>query len=475
MSPCHEERGPPVFLVATMLSVLVGQNLDSAQEPGAHHTLRFRAGSSSQTLNVMAFSPDGQALAASLSGGKTVFVRTGDGEIVGSHADSPFILAYTKDGSRLLLASSKGFTSLDANTHAAVPLPPSDPSQEDGYTGLATEERNGKLIIVGLSPDSPAAKLGSVQVGDELVGVGDGPGGPITSVIGSSVAEVRKLLIGPVGTFVRLKIIPKGKPNAEVHAIRRQPIRKTATGFEFLPIATSHDNENVLHHMDELKRFVFRNARTGQTVATIVPASVEGIGQFAISADASRFAMVARQREHRNAGGVEIFRIAARERELYVPYAGSWRKVCFTHDGSKLLIGTENSIEILDLAKRKFAEPWRLAPEEKKEKVIASPGLAPIQAARELIDYHAEPPWGLKQLAASPKGVVAIGESSGAVRLGDLNRRKILHVIEPAEGEKQAAEGMAFSDDGKWLAYYVAGTLHLVDVSHVSPDPDPKP
>jgi WD40 repeat protein len=464
-----------MILVATMLSVLIGQVADAAQEPGAHHTLRFRAGSSSQTLKVMAFSPDGQTLAASLSGGKTVFVRTQDGEIVGSYDGSPFILTFTKDGSRLLLLSSKGFASLDSNTHTAVPLPPSDPSQEDGYTGLATEERNGKLIIVGLSPDSPAAKLGSVQVGDELVGVGDGSGGPITSVIGSSVAEVRKLLIGPVGTFVRLKVIRKGKLNAEVHAIRRQPIRKTTTGFEFLPIETSHDNENVLIHMDELKRFVFRNARTRQTVATIVPESVEGIGQFAISADASRFAMVARQREHRNTGGVEVFRIAAGERESYVPYAGTWRKVCFTPDGSKLLIGTRDSIEVLDLGKQAFAKPWRLAPEKKKESVIASPGLAPIQASREIIDYHAEPTWGLKQLAASPKGVVAIGESSGAVRLGDLNRRKILHVIEPAEGEKLAAEGMAFSDDGKWLAYYVAGTLHLVDVSHVSPEPDSKP
>jgi WD40 repeat protein len=466
-----------MLLIATMISVLVGQVPDptSGPGPGAHHTLRFRAGGSPQTLNVMAFSPDGQTLAASLSGGKTVFVRTRDGEIVGSYDGSPFVLAYTRDGSRLLLASDTGFVSLDANRHAAVPLPSSNLSREDGYTGLSLEQRNGKLTVAGMSPNSPAAKLGSIQIGDELVGVGDGVGGPITNVIGSSVEDVRKLIIGPAGTSVRLKVIPKGRTKAGVHAIRRQPIRKTDLGFEFLPVPTAIIHDNVLLHMDSVDRHVLRDAKTGRVVATLTPEAVNNAGQYAISADASRFAIVARQRGHSDKSGIEVFRIASGEREFYVPYAGTWRKMCFTSDGSKLLIGSRDSIEILDLTTKAFADSWRLAPEKKKEKkTIASPAAAPLNAAGEIMASEPEPTWGLKQIAASAKGVVAIAESGGAVRLGDLGRREMLQVIEPAEGERRGAEGLAFSDDGKWLAYYVAGTLHLVDVSHVAPKADPK-
>ena len=71
---------------------------------------------------------------------------------------------------------------------------------------------------------------------------------------------------------------------------------------------------------------------------------------------------------------------------------------------------------------------------------------------------------------------MAVGEKGGAVRLWDWTQRGVLQVIEPdEEGEKGPIESLAFSADGRWLAYYAAGTLHLVDVSHVRPKASPKP
>jgi WD40 repeat protein len=441
-----------MFLVVTVLALLIGQTPDSGQDLGPHNTLRFRAGGSPRALEAMTFSPDGKTLVVSLVGGNTVFIRTQDGETIGTYGDTPFALAFSKDGSRMLLVSPKGFTSLDAERHTPIPLEASAPS--DGYTGLTAGERNGKLMVLSLAPNSPVAKLGSVHVGDELVGVGDGLGGPITSVIGSSQADVRKLLIGPVGTLVRLKVIPRGNTRAEIYSVRRQPIRQTVSGYEFLPIPEVGADDNVLVHMDGEQHYIFRNARTGQVIATIKPEAIRDVGQFAVSADGSRFAILARHRDDENKFAVEIFRVATGERESFVPFEGhSCLEVCFAPDGLKLLVGTNDSIEILDFDKRAFIDSLKLAPEppaSAKEERSSSRTNAALDAARERIGFIDQESRILNQFAVSPKGVVAVGETGGAVRLADWNRREVLRVIEPDEvGGKTPIESLAFSADGK--------------------------
>ena len=60
---------------------------------------------------------------------------------------------------------------------------------------------------------------------------------------------------------------------------------------------------------------------------------------------------------------------------------------------------------------------------------------------------------------------MAVGDKSGNIGLWDLNSGKHLRKI-TLEQEAEVAH-LQFSPDGNWLAYYVAGTLHIEEISDV--------
>ena len=70
-------------------------------------------------------------------------------------------------------------------------------SWEDGYTEV-------KEIVKG----SPAEKEGELQVGDRIIGVGQGESGPIEDVVDVRLDEVVDKIRGKGGTLVRLQVIP---------------------------------------------------------------------------------------------------------------------------------------------------------------------------------------------------------------------------------------------------------------------------
>lgn len=70
-------------------------------------------------------------------------------------------------------------------------------SWEDGYTEV-------KEIVKG----SPAEKEGELQVGDRIIGVGQGDSGPIDDVVDVRLDEVVDKIRGKGGTLVRLQVIP---------------------------------------------------------------------------------------------------------------------------------------------------------------------------------------------------------------------------------------------------------------------------
>jgi hypothetical protein len=60
---------------------------------------------------------------------------------------------------------------------------------------------------------------------------------------------------------------------------------------------------------------------------------------------------------------------------------------------------------------------------------------------------------------------VAVGDPWGNVKLWDADKKQLLKNF--SLGKKKKIERVDFSRDGKWLAYYVEGVLHLVDVGEV--------
>ena len=73
----------------------------------------------------------------------------------------------------------------------------------------------------------------------------------------------------------------------------------------------------------------------------------------------------------------------------------------------------------------------------------------------------------VEKFAVSTRGILATGSPFGQVKLWDLASGKFLESMPLAKDEDDGIERIAFSPDGKWLAYYGTGVLHLVNVEDV--------
>jgi carboxyl-terminal processing protease len=74
--------------------------------------------------------------------------------------------------------------------------------------GAVLQARDDYTQIRELVPAGPASKSGKIQVGDRIVGVGQGDGGAITDVIGWRLDDVVNLIRGKKDTTVRLEVLP---------------------------------------------------------------------------------------------------------------------------------------------------------------------------------------------------------------------------------------------------------------------------
>ncbi|TPG04018.1 tail-specific protease [Rhodanobacter glycinis] len=74
--------------------------------------------------------------------------------------------------------------------------------------GAVLQARDDYTQIRELVPAGPAIKSGKIQVGDRIVGVGQGDSGPITDVIGWRLDDVVNLIRGKKDTTVRLEVLP---------------------------------------------------------------------------------------------------------------------------------------------------------------------------------------------------------------------------------------------------------------------------
>jgi carboxyl-terminal processing protease len=66
------------------------------------------------------------------------------------------------------------------------------------------------VTIMNVLEGGPAAVAGTLKVNDRIIGVGQGPSGPFTDVIGWRLDDVVQLIRGKAGTAVRLQVLPAG-------------------------------------------------------------------------------------------------------------------------------------------------------------------------------------------------------------------------------------------------------------------------
>ncbi len=77
--------------------------------------------------------------------------------------------------------------------------------------GAQLTERDNYVTVVRVLPGGPAAESKALKAGDRIVAVGEGKTGPMKDVIGWRLDDVVKMIRGPKGSTVRLKILPAGE------------------------------------------------------------------------------------------------------------------------------------------------------------------------------------------------------------------------------------------------------------------------
>jgi carboxyl-terminal processing protease len=86
--------------------------------------------------------------------------------------------------------------------------------------GAVLQEHDEYTVIREVVPGGPAAKSGKLEVGDKIVGVGQGECGAIVDTVGWRIDDVVAKIRGKKGTTVRLEVLPaEGGPDAKPHLI----------------------------------------------------------------------------------------------------------------------------------------------------------------------------------------------------------------------------------------------------------------
>ncbi len=86
--------------------------------------------------------------------------------------------------------------------------------------GAVLQEHDEYTVIREIVPGGPAAKSGKLEVGDKIVGVGQGECGPIIDTVGWRIDDVVARIRGKKGTVVRIEIQPaEGGPDAKPRII----------------------------------------------------------------------------------------------------------------------------------------------------------------------------------------------------------------------------------------------------------------
>ena len=135
-------------------------------------------------------------------------------------------------------------------------------------------------------------------------------------------------------------------------------------------------------------------------------------------------------------------------------------------------MGTWDTVEVCDTAKEAVVSQltfgYQLPTAEETDRQNRSPGgLMMRSVMANIADGTTTGRSSSKQLvnkiAVSAQNLVAVGDRSGGISIWNLESDSLVATL-PAEHE-DAVDHLQFSPDGRWLAYYVGGALHIEDVS----------
>lgn len=461
-----------IILLAALVLLSWG---DAAVLAGTRHLIRFiQPGQiSGYALETMQFSPDGSLLAVATTDGVVSLISPEEGKTVGKFEHQPFSMSFSKDGSRLLMIGRDRTELLDMKAGIPTEIDNSE-RNEKGVIGISINLKDGKLVITNVRPGSPAEKVGTIAIGDELVGVAAGKGGKYQRVIGLSVDRTLELLRGRPGEYVRLKTLPKGTIEDREVLLRRAALRTTPSGTQLVPFEEAVVDECLAWCLSEDTQ-AFYNAKNGKLVSSFrLVDLVNDVGWHTISPDNKHFAFLGpRVEPNRKTFAIEIFEIGTRERIAFhsniesrnggtdVPVS-AFSGFQYSPNGRYFLVGSWSGIQVISSESGK-----------ELHQVDTREGATEFASRGAKLDES----WRMSAFTLSSRGLLAVGVGKGNVRLFDFNTGKYLQTLSKLDEDNELITGIAFSPNGKWLAYYVKDHLHLVDVEEFNKQltPDPKP
>jgi carboxyl-terminal processing protease len=122
--------------------------------------------------------------------------------------------------------------------------------------GAMLREENGLTIIAEVVPGGAAAKDGRLKANDKIIAVAPGDG-KFVDVVDMRLRDTVKLIRGPKGTIVELKVIPAGKLEPVVYTLTRQQIdnKSQAARYEIVEHGKSDNGKPYRFGVIDLPSF----------------------------------------------------------------------------------------------------------------------------------------------------------------------------------------------------------------------------
>ncbi len=433
------------------------------------YTLRVQkpGGYGRPNVESLVISPDGKQAAVATSR-ELLFVRCSDGEIITRYDYAPFSLAYSNDSRQLLSISSRQTKMFQTTTPSEIPYSFTRPK---GYLGVRLQEKNGKLVIESVEPGSPASETDWLA-GSELVGVGEGSGTTMDSVIGMSLKDVLGKLDGPANTKATLALIPRGKIDESKVTMTRMQINATG-GYS--PYPTPEKPEAVAWCMAN-KFHEFRSTRTGNYVSSLrCEQIVNDRGAEGTSKNGEWFAFLSQYKDSQKAT-VQIGKPADRENKPAISVSGTAAYKVGYKQGAGRIYGAEIYNVLTQELVASF--PVGLDESDRGGEVFTGVQLDPatnrmIVSTSSTIHVY-DVGTGERKSAIRPVSddsvmfttlavagsYAAVGDNAGVVRIVDLESKQLVEAI-PSR-EKSKVTHVDLSSDAKTLTYHAEGVAHIV-------------
>ena len=454
----------------------------SATVNAKHHTARFFTSiGAPRTVEEIAFSPDGNRLALAVTGGPVVILDTATGDIEREIKFDPFLIRFSANGRQILAVSTNATKFLDPRSGTASDVKWKMPL---GYAGCVLKQKSGKLLIDSLTENSPAAAAGTIQIGDELLAlIVDGRE---ISTLGKSEVEVMKMMTGPVGTPIALRILPKGSGKSVVVELRMKPATKDGDRLVFREYGAASSPQTCIFGTGA--NLGLLDANSGEILSVIHPIECTINGRHTQSRD-GRLLAVASMRAKVPRGqpeiGLEIFDVDRQERTDFVPLdTAAIDEMRFSPDGLQVLIGGYDRILVYDLKAKKLMEPILVGFDPKTvaepSKPRDSAANAVVEATRRQIGLGLSgrsriqaPGPIMTSFDVSGDGTfVAVGGMHGNCTLWSVKEhRRLAEIGEPLK-EVELTKEVTLSEDGRWVAYFAKGTLNIASVKEAIANDD---